>query len=61
MGSHEIEAWKRRIREYRVRAKEDRVKAKTMSNFAALNDMIRDAEMWERMADWEESHPPTTD
>jgi hypothetical protein len=57
-GGHVIEAWKKRVREYRARAAELRAKAETISNIKELNAAVRDAEMWERMADWEEKNPP---
>ena len=52
-----IEEWKKRIREYRARAEELRAKADASDprDLSALHD----AEMWERMADWQEKNPPT--
>ena len=54
-----IEAWKRRLREYRARAAELRRQAESTSDIREVNVALRDAEMWERMADWEEKNPPT--
>ena len=51
------DAWKARIRDYPARAAELRAKAETMSDIAELNAALRDAKMWERMADWEEKNP----
>lgn len=51
-----IEAWKKRIRECRARAEELRARAEA-SEPKNLN-LLRDAEVWERMAEWEEKHPP---
>ena len=51
-----IEDWKRRIREYRARSQELRAKADA-SERKDLN-VLHDAEMWDRMADWEERNPP---
>lgn len=55
-GCSVLEAWKKRIREYKARAGELRLKAET----AEPKDLnaLRDAETWERMAEWEEKNPP---
>lgn len=46
------------MREYRARAEELRAKAETVTDIEELNVAQRDAETWERMAEWEEKHPP---
>lgn len=58
---HVIETWKKRVREYRTRAGELRAKAESLTDIRELNSAVRDAEMYERMADWEERNPPPTD
>lgn len=54
-----IEAWKKRIRDYRARAEELRATAATAPDPAEAEAARHDADMWERMADWEEKNPPT--
>ena len=56
MAAPLIEEWKKRIRDYRARAEELRAKAEG-SEPKNLN-ALRDAETWERMAEWEENNPP---
>jgi hypothetical protein len=53
-----IEAWNRWMREYRAHAAELQLKAEAMSSATELNRALHDAEMGERMADWEEKNPP---
>lgn len=53
---HMIEAWKKRIRECRARAAELREKAEASDPKDLM--ALRDAETWERMAEWEERNPP---
>jgi len=50
------EAWRIKILSYRTRAAELRAKAEA-SEPKDL-EALRDAEMWERMAEWEENNPP---
>lgn len=52
-----IEAWKRRVLECRVRAQEARAKAEALSDNERVM-ALHDADLWERMADWEEKNPP---
>jgi aminoglycoside phosphotransferase (APT) family kinase protein len=45
--------------EYRKRAEEVRTKAEAMDDQRARDSLLRDADMWERMAKWEdENNPP---
>jgi hypothetical protein len=48
-----------RVLQYRHRAEEARTKAESMTNGPAREAMLRDAEMWERMAAFEEKNKPT--
>ena len=48
---------KQQVQRYRARAADLRAEAETMTNVGELNAALRDAEMWERMADWEEKNP----
>ena len=45
---------KQRVQGYRARAADLRAKSETMTNIKDLNDALLDAEIFERMADWEE-------
>jgi len=42
------------VAEYRARAQEARTKAETESDEAARKTLLRDADLWERMAAFEE-------
>jgi hypothetical protein len=53
-----IAAWKRRVEECQVRAQELRAKAETLSDAQEREKTLRDAETWQRMADWAEKNPP---
>ena len=43
--------------EYRRRAEEARTKAKGTLDSKARQNLLQDADMWERMAHWEEGQP----
>jgi hypothetical protein len=58
-GGGVIETWKKRIRECRARAEELRGKAESASDDKERAAALHDAEMWDRMADWEEKNPPS--
>ncbi|MBV8186827.1 MAG: hypothetical protein JOY64_35410 [Alphaproteobacteria bacterium] len=48
-----------RAAEYRRRAEDARAKGKGMPDEQARASLLHDAEMWERMAAWEDKkHPP---
>lgn len=47
-----------RSKEYRKRAEDARAKAKGMTEERARGSLLRDAEMWERMAAWEDKFNP---
>jgi hypothetical protein len=49
---------KNRSHEYRERAAEARVKAEDMTDPDARKTMMDAADMWERMADYEQEHGP---
>ena len=55
MAAPLIEEWKKRIRDCRARAEEMRAKAEASEpkDLKALHD----ADLWERMAEWEEKNP----
>lgn len=53
-----IEEWKKRLREYRARAEELLAAAETMTDAKARQTVLQDAQLWERMAEWEEKNPP---
>lgn len=50
-----------RPQQYRRRAEELRVEAESMPDAKARASLLRDAEMWERMAAWEEQQPSSLD
>ena len=52
---------KQRVQEYRERAAGLRAKTETMTDVKELNSAQKDADMWERMADWEGRNPPESD
>jgi hypothetical protein len=56
MVSTSIETSKRLVREYRARAAELRVKAGMTSDADEATAMLRDADTWDRMAEWEEKN-----
>jgi hypothetical protein len=47
-----------RSQEYRRRAQDVRAKAASMSAPQARESLLRDADMWERMAKWEDVNNP---
>ena len=57
MGRH-MSLWppKSRAPEYRERAAEARAKAESITDAEARKTMLGAADMWDRMADWEEQH-----
>jgi hypothetical protein len=59
MVSTSIETSKKLVREYRARAAELRAKAGMTSDVHDVSAMLRDADTWDRMADWEEKNAPS--
>jgi hypothetical protein len=61
-GCH-VTGWpsKSRVHEYRIRAEEARVKAEAMENKERRDSMLQVANLWERMADYEEKNPRQSD
>jgi hypothetical protein len=49
---------KNRASEYRERAAEARMKAESLTDARARAIMMQSAETWDRMAAYEEQHPP---
>jgi hypothetical protein len=49
-----------KARHYRNRAEEARAKAETVTNESVRQTLLRDAELWERMAAYEEQQSATT-
>lgn len=45
---------------YRERAAEARMRAESMTDDEARKTMLRSADLWERMADYEEANTPST-
>jgi hypothetical protein len=56
MVSTSIETSKRLVREYRARAAELRAQAGMTSDADEVTAMLRDADTWDRMAEWEEKN-----
>jgi hypothetical protein len=49
---------KNRASEYRERAAEARMKAESLADVRARATMLQSADTWDRMAAYEEKHPP---